>query len=108
MSEKSIKWNANSKDGQRLLYMFTKGMIATDAKPSQIRASVPEFQKYKADSFRQAFYRMKTQNALFTPKCGGVTLKNEKGKPLALFQKLCCSIFLHHCVLIRLIVVLFK
>jgi hypothetical protein len=79
MSDKNVKWNANSKDGQRLLYMFTKGMIATDAKPSQIRASVPEFQKYKADSFRQAFYRMKTQNALFTPKFGGV-LKTEKGK----------------------------
>jgi hypothetical protein len=88
MSEKSARWNANSKDGQRLLYMFTKGMIATDAKPSQIRASVPEFQKYKADSFRQAFYRLKTQNALFTPKCGGATLKNEKGKTFSVFQKL--------------------
>jgi hypothetical protein len=78
--EYTTKWSSSSTDGKKLIGMFKKGMIATNAKPSEIRASVPEFQRYKANSFRAAFYRLRDQYAVVTPIGGGVALKSEKSK----------------------------
>jgi hypothetical protein len=55
------KWNSNSKDGKKLVSMLSKGMIVSDAKPGEVRSSVPDFKKYKPTSFRAAFYRLRDQ-----------------------------------------------
>lgn len=54
------RWDNKSKDSRELEGMFMKGMIAHDAKASQIRASRPEWiAKYDANQFRNAFNRFK-------------------------------------------------
>jgi MinD-like ATPase involved in chromosome partitioning or flagellar assembly len=55
------KWNSNNSDGKKLIRMFKQGRIARSAKPSEIRESDPAFNKYKASSFRGAFYRLRDQ-----------------------------------------------
>jgi hypothetical protein len=92
------KWNSNSKDGKKLIDMFRKGMIASNAKPKDIRSSVPEFAKFKANSFRAAFYRLKEQYAPDTHKPSGDGLEKLKGKPENVL------IGRKNCVLILLIV----
>ena len=80
MADTYIKWNSSSADGKKLIAMFKKGMIATVAKPSEIKNSVPEFHKYKGNSFRSAFYRLRDQYSQDKPIGADVGLKGDKGK----------------------------
>jgi len=57
------RWDAKSKDAKELEGMFKKGIIAFDAKASNIRESNPLWVKnYTADQFRNAFNRIKKQH----------------------------------------------
>jgi hypothetical protein len=54
------RWDNKSKDARDLESMFSRGMIAVDAKASFIRASNPLWvAKYDAGQFRNAFNRIK-------------------------------------------------
>jgi hypothetical protein len=55
------KWDSKGKDGLKLRMMLFNGKINPHTKPSIIRDSLPEFQQYNPNSFRQAFYRMREE-----------------------------------------------
>jgi hypothetical protein len=62
-----MRWDAKSKDAKELQGMFTRGLIAVDAKAHLIREANPLWLKnYTADQFRNAFNRYKKQHELVT------------------------------------------